>query len=206
MNTKKMVALTFDDGPNTSTTLEVLDILERYGIKATFFLIGNQINETTIPVIEREARMGCEIENHSMTHTFMDKLEKEVIMQEISETSALIKRITGREPQFFRPPYIVTNDLMYDVIDMPFICGQGAEDWVPEVSAAERASRVLEQTEDGSIVLLHDLEGNDETVAALDIIIPELQKRGFDFVTVSQLFTQKNIPIEKNPGKLYSVV
>lgn len=206
MEEKKIVALTFDDGPNTTTTLEVLDKLEKYKVKASFFLIGNQITEDTIPVIKREVNLGCEISNHSMTHSFMDKLDKKVIEEEIRDTSAKITEITGKEPLFFRPPYIAVNDLMYEVIDLPFICGQGVEDWEPSVSANERSRRVLEQTVDGSIILLHDMDGNNNTVEALDTIIPELLERGFEFVTVKELFNAKNIPIQKNPGTIYSVV
>ena len=136
----------------------------------------------------------------------MNKMPKEEIAEEIRKTSEKITEITGKEPRFFRPPYIEVNDLMYEVIDMPFICGQGAEDWVPEVSADERARRVLKQAQDGSIVLLHDLLGNVNTVEALKTIIPELKQRGFEFVTVSELFERKNEPIRKHVGTIYSLV
>lgn len=204
--TTKLIALTFDDGPNTSTSMEVLDLLEQYQVKASFFLIGELITEETIPVVQREISLGCEINNHSWTHSFMNKMSKEEIEEEIHKTSEKIIEITGKEPRFFRPPYIEVNDLMYEVIDMPFICGQGAEDWVPEVSAEERIRHVLEQAQDGSIVLLHDLLGNVNTVEALKTIIPELKQRGFEFVTVSELFEQKNEPITRHAGTIYSVV
>lgn len=206
MEDKKLISLTFDDGPNTGTTLEVLDVLEKHQIKASFFLIGNLITEETIPVILREVEMGCDIQNHSWTHPFMNKMTEEEIRKEIQDTSEKIKEVTGEEPRFFRPPFIEVNDLMYDVIDMPFICGQGVEDWVPHVSAEERAKRVLDQAVDGSIVLLHDLQGNSNTVKALDMIIPKLKERGFEFVTITELFERKKEPIKSNPGKLYSVV
>lgn len=206
MEEKKLIALTFDDGPNTGTTLEVLDVLSKHQVKASFFLIGNLITEETIPVILKEVEMGCEIQNHSWTHSFMDKFTEEEIREEIKKTSEKITEITGKEPRFFRPPFIVVNDLMYDVIDMPFICGQGVEDWVPSVSAEERAKRILEQAVDGSIVLLHDLQGNSNTVKALDTVIPELKNRGYEFVTISEIFEKKKEPIKSNPGKLYSVV
>lgn len=206
MEDKKLISLTFDDGPNTGTTLEVLDVLEKHQIKASFFLIGNLITEETIPVILREVEMECDIQNHSWTHPFMNKMTEEEIRKEIQDTSEKIKEVTGEEPRFFRPPFIEVNDLMYDVIDMPFICGQGVEDWVPHVSAEERAKRVLDQAVDGSIVLLHDLQGNSNTVKALDMIIPKLKERGFEFVTITELFERKKEPIKSNPGKLYSVV
>ena len=203
---EKLIALTFDDGPNTGTTMEVLDKLEKYGVVASFFLIGTHITEETIPVIQREVSLGCEINNHSMTHSAMPELSAEAIKEEICETSKKITAITGTEPRFFRPPYIAVNDLMYEVINLPFICGMGAEDWEPKISAKERAERILDQAVDGGIILLHDLENNDNTVEALDTIIPTLQQRGYTFVTVGQLFEAKKVPIEKIPGKIYSVV
>ena len=89
-------------------------------------------------------------------------------------------------------------------MDLTFICGAGCEDWVPEISAAVRAERILAHAEDGQIVLLHDMPGNTNTVEALKTVIPELKKRGFSFVTVRQLFAETGItPV---PGRLYSNV
>lgn len=206
VKTEKLIALTFDDGPNTGTTMDILDKLEKYDVKASFFLVGKDIREETIPVIQREISLGCEIGNHSKTHSFMNKLSKEEIREEVGTTSEKIKDITGKEPQFFRPPYIEINDLMYQVIDMPFICGVNAQDWLPEVSPEERARRILEQSVDGAIVLLHDFPGNANTVEALDTIIPQLKSRGFEFVTVSEMFQRKGVPIRKKPGTIHSVV
>lgn len=197
------ISLTFDDGPNTVTTAKVLDILEQYNIKASFFLIGNLINEDSKKMIEREVKLGCTIENHSWTHSFMDKMLAEVIRDEIKKTSDLIEEITGDKPQFFRPPFIQVNDTMWDNIDLPFICGQGVEDWVPEVSAEERAKRVLESACDGEIILLHDLLGNDNTVEAMKIFIPKLIEMGAEFMTVREIFKSCGVnPAQK--GKLWT--
>ena len=93
---------------------------------------------------------------------------------------------------------------MYDNIDLAFICGVGCEDWVPTVTAEQRAERVLANAEDGQIVLLHDMQWNQATVDALKVILPELKNRGFEFVTVSRLFKEKNVTPQK--GWLYSNV
>ena len=93
---------------------------------------------------------------------------------------------------------------MYDVIDLTFICGAGCEDWVPEVTAQQRAERVLAGAEDGQIVLLHDMQWNQATVEALKTILPELKRRGFEFVTVPRLFEMKNVTPRR--GWLYSNV
>lgn len=197
---KPVIALTFDDGPNMTTTVEVLDILEKYEINATFFVIGNNINDETAKAVKRAYDMGCEIGNHSKTHSYMNNMPAEDIKAEIEFTSDKILKITGEPAKFFRPPYIAVSDIMYEVIEMPFICGISANDWEEKYDAAYRAEKILEQAKDGVIILLHDLEGNKKTVAALDAIISGLLEQGFRFVTVSELFEVKGItPV--NGGK-----
>lgn len=136
---------------------------------------------------------GCEIGNHSFSHADMTKMTAEEIKKDIGSTSQKIYDVIGDKPRFFRPPYIAVNDKLFDNIDLPFIAGIGAEDWEDRVSAQERAERILDSVKDGDIILLHDMENNYATVEALDIIIPEMLKRGFGFVTVSQLFAVNNI-------------
>ncbi len=197
-----IIALTFDDGPNTVITPQVLDLLEEHGILASFFLIAQNITPESAEVVRRAKAMGCDIENHTVTHPFMDKLSVEEIRKEVDTCTEKIVAITGEEPKFFRPPFIAVSKEMYDNIDMTFICGAGCEDWVPTVTAQQRAERVLANAEDGQIVLLHDMQWNQNTVDALKTIIPELKKRGYEFVTVTQLFERKNVTPQR--GWLYS--
>ena len=198
------IALTFDDGPNNITTPQVLDILEEHGIPASFFLIANNISPDNEKQILRARSLGCDIENHSVTHREMNKLSAEEIREEIRICSEKITAITGEAPRFFRPPYIALNQTLFDEVDLTFICGVGCEDWVPVVPAEERARRILETAEDGEIVLLHDMTGNVNTVEALKVIIPELKKRGFTFMTVPQLFEDCGITPVRN--RIYSNV
>ena len=198
------IALTFDDGPNTSITPMVLDILEEYGIVGTFFLIADNITPESAEMVRRAQRMGCDIENHSVTHGFMDRMTAVQIREEVAECSRRITEITGREPAFFRPPFIALNQTMFDNISLTFICGSGCEDWVPAVSAEERARRTLANAKDGEIVLLHDMKWNMNTVEALKTIIPELKARGFTFHTVADLFNSCGITPVRN--RLYSNV
>ena len=193
MNTKKLAALTFDDGPNTVTTPQVLDVLEKHGIPASFFVVGNNITPESSEVMRRAVKLGCEIENHSRTHSDMAQMSAEELMAEINFTSDAVEAAVGRRPKFFRPPYISYNQLMFDTIDMTFICGVGADDWNDEVSADERFSRIMEQVSDGTVILLHDMTGNSRTVEAIGRIIPAMISEGYEFVTVSELFSQKNI-------------
>lgn len=201
----KVIALTFDDGPNVVTTNQVLDVLEKYDVRASFFLVGNNINEGTAEVVKRAYDMGCEIDNHSQTHSYMNSMTAEDIQAEVKFTSDKVEKITGVSTKFFRPPYIAVNDTMYDNIDMPFICGSGCDDWDENVDTQTRIDKTLEQACDGQIILLHDAMGNDQTVEALETIIPSLLDDGYELVTVSELFYAKGIePMED--GKIYSNV
>ncbi len=203
---KPLVALTFDDGPNTTTTVEILNLLEEYHIPASFFLVGNNITATTAPVVKRTYDMGCELGNHSKTHSVMPEMTKEEIQEEITYVSGKIKEITGEAPRFFRPPYIAVNDTMYEAIDMPFICGAGCNDWDANVSVKERVDTTLAQLKDGTIILLHDSEGNYQTVEALKILIPMLLEQGYRFVTVKELFECKGVAIREDDTGLYTYV
>ena len=197
-----IIALTFDDGPNTVITPEVLDTLEENGAVGTFFLIAQNITPESAEVVRRAKAMGCDIENHSLTHGFMNQMTEEEIRAEVQACTDKIVEITGEAPRFFRPPFIAVNQLMYDTIDLTFICGVGCEDWVPTVTAQERIDRVLAAAEDGQIVLLHDMQWNRNTADALKVIVPELKKRGFRFVTCAQLFAEKGVVPQR--GWLYS--
>lgn len=200
----KHIALTFDDGPNTSTTHRILDVLEKHGAVGSFFVIGDNINEASAGAMKRAISLGCDIQNHSRSHPYMSKLTHEQILQEVQYTSNRIEHYTGTAPVFFRAPYIDVTDAMYKLIDMPFVCGEGCDDWNREVGVQERIERTLRQAEDGQIVLLHDFEGNEATAEALEAIIPALKKEGYRFVTVGELFQEKGIVPQR--GKLYSNV
>ena len=126
---KPTIAITFDDGPNATTTMEVLDILEKYQVRASFFLIGTNINDESAKSVKRAFDLGCDIENHSKTHSYMDKMTADEIKDEVAYVNDKVKEITGTTPKFFRPPYIAVNSTMYDNIDMTFISGYGCNDW-----------------------------------------------------------------------------
>lgn len=199
-NGGKIVALTFDDGP-TSTTSEVLDILEREGIVATFFLIGEQVNSDTMSIMQRQVNMGCELANHSYNHIDMSNSSASDIRNQIEWTSSAIENTVGVTPKFFRPPYLGVSNTMYQNIDLPFIQGINTEDYDSNVSANQRINNVLNNVSDGSIILMHDFQGNSQTVQALPTIIQNLKNQGYTFVTVSQLFEYKDV----NPNQEYKI-
>lgn len=201
----KLCALSFDDGPNTTITVQMLDVLKTFAVPASFFLIGNLITDKTLPIIKRAVEQGCDIENHSFTHSDMKSMEKATIRDEFEKTSDLIEKHAGSRPIFFRPPYISVSDTMYEAIDVPFICGLGVEDWVATVSADERARRILSQISDGTILLLHDADWNAPTVEAVKQVVPVLKEQGYEFVTVPELFRRSGAD-KTRKGKIWSNV
>ena len=201
-----LVALSFDDGPNNDTTPEVLNILEEHHVPASFFVIGQNINESTAKQMTRAVALGCEIQNHSLTHAFMTQLSPEQFADEVRKTDELIEQYTGTRPWLFRPPYIDHNDSMHQTTDHTFICGVGCLDWEAGRSAQQRFEDLMSQVKDGDIILLHDFSGNDNTIEALKMIIPELKMQGYTLVTVSQLFEMKGIKPEVHSGITYSNV
>lgn len=203
----KYISLTFDDGPNLGddhTMNDMLDLLEKNDVVGSFFLIGNKINDKNAKVIKRAFDMGCDIENHSWTHPAMPELTKEEMIEEYEKCDQAIIKITGKKPEFFRPPYIAVNDLMHQVIPTPFIQGHGCKDWEPDVSAEERIKMMEEGTKDGVLYLLHVMEGNINTLKALEYLIPKLKKDGYTFVTVPEMFRIKGISFQGHTGKLFT--
>lgn len=198
MTETKLIALTFDDGPNTTTTNEILDILEEYNAKASFFLIGNNIDDKSSASVKRAYEMGCEIGNHSKSHPNMGAMSAEEIKTEVEFVNEKVYDITGEYPKYFRPPYIDTSQTMYENIDMPFICGIDCQDYMENVTAEQRADYILNGAKDGVIVLLHDAAGNSQTVEALRIAVPKLIEQGYEFVTLTELFRRQNETPKKN--------
>lgn len=193
------ISLTFDDGPNLDVTSQILDLLELHKIPASFFLIGNNINEKSAEAVRREIDDGCSVECHSWSHPAFPKLTSVEMLDEIEKTNVAIEKYSGEKPIFFRPPYIAVNQLMYDTIKMPFIEGRGVDDWNDSVSVETRVEGVVKNAHDGQIILLHDMSGNQKTVEALKKIIPALKNRGAEFYTVRDLFKVCGVnPNQKN--------
>ncbi len=201
---KKVIALTFDDGPNTGVTNEILDIIEEYGIKASFYVIGQNINEESAKAMQRAHSLGCEINSHSFTHSYMNEMSAEDITDEMERTAQLIYDYVGEYPKFFRPPYIAVNTTMYDTIDLPFISGVGCNDWDDKVSVEKRVKFLTKRVTDGEIILMHDAAGNEKTVEAVRQAVPQLLEDGFEFVTTEELFIAKGITPAADKEIIYS--
>ncbi|PLV57710.1 polysaccharide deacetylase [Thermotoga sp. SG1] len=192
---KKLVALTFDDGPDTKLTSKVLDTLEELNVVATFFVVGQRLNENTKAILERMVSMGCEVENHSWNYEPLDSKGQETIREYIDRTNELILKYTGKKPRFFRPPNLAVSDVMFEVIDMPFIGGVLGFDWAGcDRDPGKIVNNILNGVKDGAIILLHDVQPEPHPIVeVLRMLIPELRKRGYEFVTLEELFRRKGV-------------
>jgi peptidoglycan/xylan/chitin deacetylase (PgdA/CDA1 family) len=204
----KLCALTFDDGPNSEKTPLVLDKLEKYGVVASFFMVGQNFNEDTKPVIDRIVKMKCEINNHGWSYNGMNQMSPAEIKDDVAKTSAIIKEYSGQTPRFFRAPNLAASEEMYENVGLPFCGGVLGMDWAGcGTSAEDRANNVLREMKDGSIILLHDTQPYPHpTPEALDILIPELKKQGYEFVTVSELFRRKGVKPDPKEQMMWNYV
>ena len=189
---EKIVALTFDDGPKPDYTEKILDILKKEGVKATFFLVGREIRKHSEQAKEIVAH-GHELGNHSFTHHRMIILGYGQVVREISDTSDAIREVGYSGPILFRPPYgkkLLVLPYYLEKIGMPSITWDLQPESYPEIANdAGRISRyVVSEARPGSIVLLHVMnKSRTASIDAVEGIIDGLRKRGYSFVTVSEL-------------------
>lgn len=183
------IALTFDDGPDPGYTPQILDILHRYDVNATFFCIGRQV--TNYPHLVRQVyEAGHVIGNHTYTHPNMARLSTSDVQSQLHQTSNAIHDVIGVRPLFFRPPYGVFSAKVLSQITQlgltMVLWNDKAEEWAkPGVNFIVR--RVVNSS-NGTIILLHDGgEDQSQTIAALPAIIEGLQRRGLRFVTIQQM-------------------
>lgn len=194
---KRMIALTFDDGPNYNTS-KIIDVLNKYDIKATFFVLGSRaINNKDI--LKKMADSGMEIGNHTYNHLLLTKYDENKIRSEIEDTSEVIYSATKKKPKLLRPSYGSVNNKIKKVANMPIIIWDiDTLDWKYH-NSKRITSRVVNKVRDGDIILMHDIYS--ASLNALSNIIPILQDNGYEFVTIDELFYYKGISLEN--GKVY---
>lgn len=179
-----VIALTFDDGPYPKVTGHILDVLEKNGVCATFFVLGSRI-EGHEDMLTRMDELGCEIGNHSFSHADLTRLSKADCQRELSDTDAEIRRVTGHEASVVRPPYGYYNKTVMSAAERPLILWTvDTNDWRGK-APGEIADYVIQQAKEGSVILMHDQQ--TQTADAMEMIIPTLIEEGFRFVTVSEL-------------------
>ena len=181
---RKYVALTFDDGPNSRYTKPLLDGLREREIRASFFLVGECIDGKE-DLVKQMAEDGHLIGVHCMTHKDLTKEPLSDAKKEICETGEKIRAVTGVMPEYVRPPYGSGNAKLEEAVDMiPVFWDVDSIDW--RLKNTEKVTaKVLKDTEDGDIILMHD-EFRTSVEAALRII-DNLTAKGYTFVTVDEL-------------------
>ncbi|MBQ5446658.1 MAG: polysaccharide deacetylase family protein [Lachnospiraceae bacterium] len=181
---KPMVAMTFDDGPNSATTPQILDTLEKYGSHATFFVVGQKIdgNES---IIQRAASIGCEIGNHTLNHVKLTSVDEGGLDAEISGNADRIKSLTGQQTVTLRPPYGAVNDVVMAHVNVPIILWSiDTLDWKTR-DVATTISNVQQSVFDGAIILMHDIY--QESADAAVSLIAWLNEQGYQLVSISEL-------------------
>lgn len=188
----KAVALTFDDGPGAGTS-RILDCLEAHGAKATFFVVGTSINRYS-DLLKRAYSLGMEIGNHTANHPKLTSLSLSSAKNEISSNADAVEKTTGARPALVRPPYGSYNQSVISNIGQPFILWSiDTLDWKTR-NAQKTVDAVLSEVQDGDIILMHDI--HLPTAEATEILVPELIKRGFELVTVSELAQKKGVNMQ----------
>ena len=202
-DSKNKIALTFDDGPSAVWTPLILDELQKQGAKATFFVIGHHVRSYP-KIAQRIVREGHLIANHGYAHSVILYYTPAEIEAEIKYTEQVITETTGQATRYYRPPkaWLISplrrkiKSLGYDVI----LWSLNSKDWTPFFDAQRWANRVSQKIKSGDIILLHDsgnifsAEGGDrsQTCKAVSCLVPELRKRGFEFVTVEELLEARS--------------
>ena len=190
---KKMVALTYDDGPS-KYTYKVLDVMEEYNAVCTFFIVGNRVSSYQ-DVVKREYELGCELANHTYDHEILTKLNsKDDIIEQVEKCNDTLEKLTGERPKIMRTPGGGRNETVDSAIGMPNILWSvDTLDWkTRDTDATIKA--VKEEVTDGAIVLMHDL--HDPTTEAAKTIVPYLIEEGYQLVTVSELAECRGIELE----------
>ena len=186
---KPMVALTFDDGPYDRVTNRIVKVLAKHDSRATFFVVGNRV-ERYADTMKNAYNKGNQIATHTFDHGDLSKMKKKQIRRELKRAFRVMKKINGENPTMLRPPYGNVNDKMRQTIRIPMIYWNvDTEDW-----ASRNKDKILSRCKsikDGDIVLMHDLYPS--TAAAVEKLVPKLRKKGFQLVTVEELFYYKGI-------------
>ena len=189
-NDRMEIALSFDDGPHPRLTPVILDILAEYGVKATFFMVGENVGY--YPAAARAvAEAGHEIGNHTFSHRRFGRMSEEDLLHEIHACEEAISSVTNAPVRFIRPPEGQLSEVMGEVLgdsDYRIILWDvDTRDWA-HTPPSEITRHILDTVQAGDIILMHDFIGHDSpTPAALRQVIPALLERGYRFVTVGEL-------------------
>lgn len=187
-----MIALTFDDGPGAGT-VRLLEALQAHDARATFFMLGSRVN-TYPDAVRKMVETGCELANHTTNHTKLTDYDADTVANEIQTTSIRIQNIVGQTPTMVRPPYGAVNEMVQSMAGAPIMLWSvDTLDWEFKDAGLIR-DYVLNNVKDGDIVLMHDIY--EATVQATIELIPLLQERGYQLVTVSEMAEARGVTLE----------
>lgn len=194
---KPMVALTFDDGPYAPVTEKILATLKKYDARATFFCVGNRVPRYS-DVVKQAYNQGCQLASHTYEHKILTSVKKTQIAWQIKKTDSTFEKIIGCHTTALRPPGGAVNDKVKKNVNVPMVCWNvDSEDW--KSRNTKKIIARCRSIEDGDIVLMHDLYPT--TAKAVAKLVPQLKKKGFQIVTVDELFYYKGIKAEG--GEVY---
>ncbi|WP_279001382.1 polysaccharide deacetylase family protein [Thomasclavelia cocleata] len=193
---KKIVAITLDDGPHKTNTLRTIELFEKYNGRATFLMLGKNV-KLYPDIVKTVYEHGFEIGSHSWDHPDLRKLDVDGVNKQIVDTQNEIFSITGFEPKIIRPPYGATNDISKEVIAdnglKIALWNLDTEDWKLK-DANKIKDAIVNNAFNGAVILIHDI--HTFTIDGLEMALEELDKRGYQFVTLdtlSQYFELKNV-------------
>lgn len=183
-NTQKKIALTFDDGPDPEHTMRILDILDTYKAKATFFMVGKRVH--AYPDIAKEvAKAGHELGNHTWNHPSLTKVDDTTLYNEVKSTSDIIEGVTGQVATVFRPPYGAVDDRVRESTKLPVVLWSvDTLDWEHH-DPGILIEHIEKDVRSGSVILMHDI--HESTADGLEAVLTYLQSQNYKFVTVSEL-------------------
>lgn len=198
---RKVVSMTFDDGPHPTLTPQLLDMLKERGIKATFFLVGKNVAEYP-NIVRRMVEEGHEVANHSWSHPSLTKLGAESLRAQVEKTNAAIEKASGVKPTLIRPPYGATsarlNRYYADTYGLTVaMWSVDPLDWKYR-NASRVTEKILAGAAPGAIILVHDI--HPSTVAAMPATLDGLKARGFEFATMSDLIAMENSAVKPTPA------
>ncbi len=198
----RRVALTFDDGPSPRCTPKIVNLLKRYGARATFFVLGERVEQYP-GLVRAEVRAGCQVGNHTFDHPRLTRADQATVDREIERTSLDLDLLgCASSPRLFRPPYSAYNSRVLSYLTHTsrrlVLWGIDSGDW-QGLDAETIAKNVLSRVRPGAIIIFHDGDETGRadrkpTVAALRIILPALRDAGYDLVTVSELIAPPPAP------------
>lgn len=193
---KKLIILTFDDGPAPATTPKLLDILKKKGVPATFFVLGTMAKKHP-DIVKRIKSEGHTIASHTMYHQSLPRISSQAAAADINEAKSVIKNITGENPAFTRPPYGNYNAAIQKLIDTPIILWSvDTLDWKTKTTDSI-VSTALSQAKDGGIILMHDIYPT--TVDAVSTLIDKFRAAGFEFASIDEVAKIRGRTLSNTP-------